>query len=169
LSSINGSITAGVAAVPTIAHPPVDRLCEECDQPIPQKRLRAVPTATLCVPCLEAQGDVPKIKRYDETAKDGEIIQTVFTRNRTLESAIRRVNTIAPPDQAYAMAVGDDYYLRRDEEHSVGSAYAMNTMFEEDEEVEQVLTPKTEVNTPEPEPEIEPYMVPTTDLPQAHV
>jgi hypothetical protein len=168
LSPSNGSITAGVAAVPTIAHPPVDRFCEECDQPIPEKRLRAVPAATLCVPCLEAQGDVPKIKRYDETAKDGEIIQTVFTRNRTLESQIKRVNTIAPPDQAYAMAVGDDYYLRRDEEHSVGAAYSMNSMFEpEDEEVEQVLTPQT--NTPEPEPELEPYMIPTTELPPAHV
>jgi RNA polymerase-binding transcription factor DksA len=34
------------------------RLCEECDQPIPQKRLAAVPDARLCVQCA-AQHEMP--------------------------------------------------------------------------------------------------------------
>jgi RNA polymerase-binding transcription factor len=28
--------------------------CEECDEPIPPARLKAIPTATLCVPCQSA-------------------------------------------------------------------------------------------------------------------
>jgi len=36
------------------------RECEECGQPIPKKRLEAVPDATLCVDCLELRGDVPR-------------------------------------------------------------------------------------------------------------
>lgn len=32
--------------------------CENCDSPIPEARLRAVPTATLCVRC-QAQIDAP--------------------------------------------------------------------------------------------------------------
>ena len=29
--------------------------CEDCDEPIPVERLRALPTATLCVTCAEAR------------------------------------------------------------------------------------------------------------------
>ena len=33
--------------------------CIHCDKPIPPERLEAIPNATMCVPCLVADGDVP--------------------------------------------------------------------------------------------------------------
>ena len=33
--------------------------CVKCDKPIPEARLEAMPNATMCVPCLVADGDVP--------------------------------------------------------------------------------------------------------------
>lgn len=38
----------------------MERECEECGHPISEKRLKAVPDATLCVNCLEMLGDVPR-------------------------------------------------------------------------------------------------------------
>lgn len=34
------------------------KLCSECDQPIPVKRMIAKPDATMCVPC-QSKNDVP--------------------------------------------------------------------------------------------------------------
>jgi len=38
------------------------RLCTECEEPIRAVRLKVVPNAKQCVPCLEALGDVPLIR-----------------------------------------------------------------------------------------------------------
>jgi len=46
--------------------------CEECDEPIPPARLKAIPTATLCVPCQSAAefraARSPQSTRDDEEA-----------------------------------------------------------------------------------------------------
>jgi len=49
--------------------------CEECDEPIPPARLKAIPTATLCVPCQSAAelrahraACAPRLPRDDEEA-----------------------------------------------------------------------------------------------------
>ncbi len=39
--------------------------CTVCSQPIPAKRLAALPLTTLCVACVLASGD-PKIRRFDD-------------------------------------------------------------------------------------------------------
>lgn len=36
--------------------------CVRCDKPIPPERLEALPDATMCVPCLVAEGDVPTVR-----------------------------------------------------------------------------------------------------------
>jgi hypothetical protein len=52
--------------------------CTLCNEPIPTARLKAVPSATECVPCLTKAGDVPTIKRFDQyIAKGGEIEDVV--------------------------------------------------------------------------------------------
>lgn len=64
-------------------------LCEFCEEPIPEARLKAIPTATLCVPCKVNQGDEPRIKRIDEFNQDGEIVaQTLFTTNQYAEAYV---------------------------------------------------------------------------------
>ncbi len=35
-------------------------VCEVCDEPIPEKRLEAMPLCILCVPCLERQEKIAK-------------------------------------------------------------------------------------------------------------
>ncbi len=50
--------------------PPSDiKFCSSCDEEIPVGRLHAQPEATLCVPCLEREGDVRKA-----TVWEGEVI-----------------------------------------------------------------------------------------------
>ena len=34
--------------------------CERCGKPIPAERLEALPNARTCVPCVMADGDVPR-------------------------------------------------------------------------------------------------------------
>ncbi len=36
--------------------------CMRCGKEIPPERLEALPTATMCVPCVVADGDVPTVK-----------------------------------------------------------------------------------------------------------
>ena len=38
------------------------RYCEDCDELIPDGRIKAVPDCVLCVPCLEIKGDVFKYR-----------------------------------------------------------------------------------------------------------
>lgn len=69
------------------------RLCQECEEPIPTARLKAMPSARLCVPCLEKAGDVPIIRRYDEAGVDGDTAQTYYVNNRDIErERLRRSN-----------------------------------------------------------------------------
>jgi hypothetical protein len=72
--------------------PRPSRLCEDCERPIPAKRLTAVPNAILCVPCLERSGDVARLRRLDEyIGKEGEeVVETYFTNNPYLKDAIRK-------------------------------------------------------------------------------
>jgi len=85
-----------------------------CGEPIPEKRLRAKPEATECVPCLEANGDVPRIKRYDETTEDG-TVSTMFTHNAYIERIILKQNTVSPSDETLERISDDDSFLRREQ------------------------------------------------------
>ena len=40
-----------------------ERLCESCDEPIPAGRLRIMPSAKACVPCIQG-GFVPDVFTY---------------------------------------------------------------------------------------------------------
>lgn len=93
---------------------PVRRDCTVCGEPIPAKRLAAIPNATTCVPCLEKQGDVPQIKRFDQATKDG-MVEVTFTENSSIERAMKRLNTVAAPDACFEIALGDDSWLTRDQ------------------------------------------------------
>lgn len=118
--------------------PSSQTLCSGCGEPIPAKRLAAVPHAETCVPCLESSGDVPRIKRYDEHTRDGDVVSTVFTKNKQIEAQMRRVNTMAPPDEAFDIAVGDDSHLTREPNPENDHAYNMREAFlEETAEDEQ--------------------------------
>lgn len=76
---------------------PAERLCEECDLPIPAKRLAAIPEAALCVRCTERRGDVVRIKRHDDyVGKDGdEVVSTYYTTpDPYLQTAITRRKSV---------------------------------------------------------------------------
>ena len=45
-------------------------ICEECEEPIGVKRLKAMPFATLCVRCQEAEEEWEKIARERELEED---------------------------------------------------------------------------------------------------
>jgi hypothetical protein len=64
----NAKIIAPVVFRPSLPHQTAfysKRLCTVCALAIPLARLKAVPNATKCVECLEAGGDVDKIKSLD--------------------------------------------------------------------------------------------------------
>lgn len=68
------------------------RCCTTCTRPIPLNRLEAVPTASQCVECLENDGDVKHIRRYDEVVND-EIVSTYYkTPNQYLKQTILAFN-----------------------------------------------------------------------------
>lgn len=53
-----------------------------CGLPLQAGRLAAVPNAMECVPCLEAQGDVPKLKLVQEPIVKGDevdMVELIFT------------------------------------------------------------------------------------------
>ena len=39
-------------------------ICEECEEEIPEKRLRAMPTATLCIECKKREETEEKIRAF---------------------------------------------------------------------------------------------------------
>ncbi len=101
------------------------RNCTVCENPIPAKRLQAVPNATKCVVCLEAEGDVPRVRRYDEHNMHGEqVCQTYFTDNPHCANQVRRVNELDFPTQALEVAADPDIILR-DEEAQFEHAFAV--------------------------------------------
>jgi hypothetical protein len=150
------------------------RFCTECAEPIPAKRLQAQPNAQQCVSCLEMLGDVIPYKRYDEQAKD-EVVSTVFLTNPYIESQIKRTNTLAPPDKAYEAAVGDDSFLKREDDETLGHAYHMSEAFERDEEEEEQPAPEQAQPAPQtvqptlepPPPLVVPFIPPQPPLAMA--
>lgn len=114
------------------------RSCGRCGQPIPQQRLTAHPNARLCVPCLEAMGDVPRIRRFDEYTPDGHKIETYFDPTQDSANMIKRVmtrmNRAVPSDNAFDIAVGDDSHLVREGNRVMDVARPLATEFEVDEE-----------------------------------
>lgn len=69
--------------------PAFTRLCLDCEEPIPQARIKAMPAARFCVPCQERLGDVPPIRRLDDTGRDGEVQEIYFTSSS--ESLVREL------------------------------------------------------------------------------
>jgi len=116
------------------------RFCSECGEPITEVRLKANPNAEQCVPCLQSIGDVPRLKRFDQTTRDEVVPVMYLDSNQALESALRRSNHEIPPDAAFDIAVGDDSHLVREME-AVDSAtpyheYATEEEGEEEEGVQ---------------------------------
>lgn len=93
------------------------RTCTECGESIPANRLAAVPGATQCVPCLQAAGDVPRIKRFDETTKDDLVVETYYVRNPYIELQQAK-QRIAVLDQAN-FNTNDDARLNEEPNHTL--------------------------------------------------
>ncbi len=73
------------------------KLCIECNNPIAANRLAFIPKATKCTGC-QSKNDI-YIKRFDDTARDGEVqVSTYFFANPQLEAAIRQFNGSEPYD-----------------------------------------------------------------------
>jgi hypothetical protein len=129
--------TATASIIGALPQQVMPRLCSECLEPIPTKRLAATKgQAQQCVPCLEKLGDVMPIRRYDESLPSGEVVSQTFIRNDYIEHQMSRVNTLPAPDAAFEVAVGDDQFLTRanpnpNNEH----AYNLTEAFEADTEV----------------------------------
>jgi len=77
-----------------------------------------MPSATECVPCLEAAGDVPRIRRFDQATKEGIIEISYLDGDREMERAVARLNQLAAPNEAYELAAGESSQLERDERSS---------------------------------------------------
>lgn len=123
------------------------RMCAgDCGEQLSVKRLEANPAATLCVSCLESQGDVPTIKRFDEYTPDGDMVSTVFTQNKRIERQMKRVNTTIADEESFSIALGDDSHLVREasgdnEEH----AYHISEGFEPEPDLVIENMPETAV------------------------
>jgi hypothetical protein len=74
------------------------RLCIVCEREIPAARLRAMPTASKCVQCVQDSGDVPRLRRHDQligTLETGEVVSTYFkTANPYLQQVIKQQKMI---------------------------------------------------------------------------
>jgi hypothetical protein len=121
-SSPVASVVAGLGILP--------RDCTVCGNPIPEKRIVANPKATECVPCLENLGDVPPLKRFDETVGE-EVYSTMFQKNVYIDKSIYHQNNFVPSDEAFEQAVGDDSFLERERGAGIG-ADSLASAFEED-------------------------------------
>lgn len=113
--------------------PTTTRECSDCGEVLTAARLVAQPHAETCVPCLEKQGDVPRIKRYDEFTPKGEVVSTTFTNNKLIERQMRRVNKETAPEEAFDIALGDDSHLIRERTGENEHSYRMTEAFEEEE------------------------------------
>jgi hypothetical protein len=85
MSSQPPTSTGGVREVASAASTE-PRLCLTCGEPLSLARLAAIPYAPNCTVCTAAAGDVPKIKRYDETvglSEDAEIVSTYYKEGKT--------------------------------------------------------------------------------------
>jgi len=78
-----------------------------CGDPITEARLKAIPTARQCVPCLEQAGDVPRLRRLDEVTNEG-TVETYFIENPYISSSLRRCLTVPPSRDIIARLLADD-------------------------------------------------------------
>lgn len=70
------------------------RRCAECGDELSARRLEAQPDATMCVKCLNDQGDVDKIKKFDDVV-NGEVVDEVFyTDDVYIQKQIERRGTV---------------------------------------------------------------------------
>ena len=106
-------------------------ICTECKQPIAEKRMKAMPSATQCVQCLEKLGDVPPIRRFDEVGFDGEIISTFYEHNSYVESQQHRIGLFTAPDLEYDVIVDYEKFVKP-VDHIKG--YKLSEVFEEETE-----------------------------------
>lgn len=169
MSTTAVSSISGGCPVPSSKVTP--RLCIVCEDPIPEKRLKAVPTATKCVPCKQETGDDPTYKRFDEQQGE-EVVSTMFTRNKRIEAQMRRVNTLVAPDAAFESAIGDDALMERAEyEQNNENAYCMTEAFESEEDGElvvQTITIPAPITTETLDEEIELVYTPAEIIQAAH-
>lgn len=76
--------------------------CIVCNKEIPKGRLKAIPQATKCVNCVYAEGDVPRIKRHDDSARDGEIqVSTYYTQNSEFGRPVGNISMVPQLDPNY--------------------------------------------------------------------
>jgi hypothetical protein len=110
------------------------RDCSECGTSIPENRLRAMPNAYQCVPCLEKMGDVAPMRRYDEVGVDGEIISTFYLKNNYVESQQKRVKSFTIPDIEASEEFQYEFFERPKQNEQ---GYSLSEAFEEDDEEEE--------------------------------
>lgn len=120
---------------PSTAPRPTSRQCAVCTEPISEKRLRWVPDAIMCVTCQEEQGDVPRIKRFDEYVGEDQV-STYFYRNDRIESEIARTNGAALDAKALELLVRDNSFARSEMDNAVAKYEGMAASFEPEEEEE---------------------------------
>lgn len=108
----------------------VIRLCTVCSEAIPAARLKAQPRATKCVPCLNAAGDVPLLRRFDEQSAQG-TVETLFTNDAKLEREILRQRNTVPGYRAEnaGPTFHEEYFVAATQDADV-------TVAEPDEETE---------------------------------
>lgn len=106
------------------------RLCAGCDEPIPMKRLLAMPNSRLCVDCQVKAGDVPPLRRFDEYAGE-DIISTVYVDDLKVQEEQSRHNR-AIADRFYESAVGDDSFLERETGPGIGTLGLANAQYADD-------------------------------------
>lgn len=88
---MGGEREVALSPTPSTSPAPQTRICTVCTGEIPASRLRALPNASQCVSCVEASGDVVRIKRLDEyIGKEGEdIVETYYLGSNPYISAVQ--------------------------------------------------------------------------------
>lgn len=93
--------------------------------------MKAMPSATRCVPCLEAMGDVAPLRRFDEVGFDGEIVSTFYENNSYVESQQYRVSAFTIPDSERETEMDYETFVKP-VDHIKG--YRLSEAFEEETE-----------------------------------
>jgi hypothetical protein len=95
MNAVYCPIQETVVVAPFVPTKITPRLCTVCSEAIPAARLKAMPRATKCVPCTEAQGDVPLLRRFDENSPQG-TVETLFTSDANLSRQLSRQRQTVP-------------------------------------------------------------------------
>ena len=69
--------------------------CTVCGDAISEARPTAIPDAKACVTCA-AKNDVPRIKRFDDHTESGEVTETYYTKNHSIEAEVERLRVFNP-------------------------------------------------------------------------